>query len=287
VSCPAEPQRRALLGLLLATLATGCGGGAGGSAGTAPVAEVSGGGNAAGPLLENPAATRIQVLALFSPGVETLYADPDLRIQHLFAVSNQILDDSGVALRVEPVHVERIDYGDGYDIESALDHLTFADVPALAAVPALRDEHAADLVVLFRPYANDGRCGYAWVGGYQTGGDFSHPAEDDFGYAVVAADCSDYVLLHELGHNLGLAHSRRENPEGGSLPWGTGHGMPNDFVTVMASPGEFNAVRLPRLSSPDLDCRGSPCGVARSDPEAGADAVRALARAQDQVAAYR
>jgi len=278
---PAELRPGLLAALLFAALAAGCGGG--GSTAT----DTGSGASADPAFLEAPANTRIQVLALFSPGVEAHYPDADLRIQHLFAVSNQILHDSGVTLTLEPAHVERVAYGDGYDAETALDHLTFASVPALAGVPALRDGRAADLVVLFRPYANDGRCGFAWVGGYGTGGDFSHPAEDDFGYAVVAADCSDYVLLHELGHNLGLAHSRRENPEGGSLPWGTGHGVPNDFVTVMASPGEFNAPRLPRLSSPALDCRGQPCGVPASDGAAGADAVRALRRAQHQVAAYR
>jgi hypothetical protein len=94
-------------------------------------------------------------------------------------------------------------------------------------------------------------------------------------------------LLHELGHNLGLVHSRRENPDGGSLPYGAGHGVDNGFVTIMASPGAFNAIRLPRLASPSLGCQGQPCGVHHEDSERGADAVRAIERAMEQVSRYR
>ncbi len=231
--------------------------------------------------------TEITLLALYTSGVEAQFVDPDLRIQHLVSVANDVLSQSGVALRFVLDHVEWVDYPDQHPVTQALDDLTFGTHASVAHVAALRDQTAADLVVLVRPYANDGYCGYAWIGGYQTDGDFSNQAEADFGYSVAAGNCSDYTLLHELGHNLGLAHSRREDPAGGTFGYALGYGMDSSFTTVMASPDEFGAPQLPRLSSPLLDCNGEPCGVDHANADSGADAVRTLNITKTQVAAYR
>jgi len=231
--------------------------------------------------------TVLKVLGLYTPGVESHYADPDLRVQHLFNVANDVLQTSGVALELQLAHLERVDYPDGPGAQEALEAVTLATHTAFSTVAQLRDDTAADVVVLFRPYTGDGLCGYAWIGGYQTDGDFSNPAEPDFAYSTVAVDCSDYTLLHEVGHNLGLAHSRREDPDGGSLRHGAGHGAQNDFVTIMATASEFNAVRLPLLANPGLTCNGNPCGIPAADDVNGADAVLALSISKDQVAGYR
>ncbi len=234
-----------------------------------------------------PPETVVHALALYTESLNAIYSDTDLRIQHLFNVTNDVLQTSGVDIEIEMVHLEQVDYPDGLGMITALDDVTTAQHVAFANVSTLRDQVAADIVILFRPYANDGYCGYAWIGGYGTDGDFTHPAEPDFAYSAVAADCSDYTLVHELGHNMGLAHSRREDPDGGSLPYGAGFGVDNDFVTIMATASEFNAVQLPRLSSLAIECNGQACGVSATNPTAGADAVQALDISKDQIAAYR
>lgn len=280
--------------LLAAVVLAGCGGGGGGGGGSIDPAPVTA--NAPLPTpnpppVPNPTPvvekTQIDVLAVFTEGVRDQFVDPDLRIQHVFAVANDVLDASDVALTVNPVHVEQVAYPDLIPVTQALDDLTFGRHPALASVAELRNQQSADLVVLFQPYANDGLCGYAWLGGFQKDGDFSDPNEADFGYAIVSSNCSDYTLLHELGHNLGLAHSRREAPNGGTFHYAAGHGVQNDFVTIMASPNEFNAPQLPLLSSPSLICNGVACGVDFQDSANGADAARTLGISKDQVAAYR
>ncbi|MCB1684914.1 MAG: hypothetical protein KDI31_10520 [Pseudomonadales bacterium] len=297
-----DPRQTAVfrppVALLLVCLLSACGGSSGGSADTpvnAPptstAAPVQASTTAAQPpptLIPAPAPDAvIRVLTLYSTGTRAHFSNIELRIAHLLNVANTVMEDSNVPVRFELARAMATDYPDDYLITEALEALTFASHPSFAQVAATRDLVEADLVTLFRPYANDGLCGYAWVGGFGANGDFSHPAEADFGYSAVAIDCSDYTLVHELGHNLGLVHSRREDPDGGSLPYGAGFGVDNDFVTIMASPGIFNAVRLPRFSSPTTLCNAQACGVDSADPVQGADATLALSQVVEQVAGYR
>jgi hypothetical protein len=273
---------RIALGALIAL--SGCGGGAG--AGSSTPTNTA---NGPPPSTPPPAAATvgIDVLALVADSVAGEYADPDLRVTHLFDVANDALTAGGIKLEFNLVAIRHVAYSDAPDAPTALDDLTFGRDPALADAAAERDALHADLVVLVRPYANDGYCGYAWTGGVGTNGDLSDPTEASFGYAVAASDCSDYVLLHEFGHNLGLVHSRREAPAGGSLSYGAGYGRDNDFVTIMATPAVFNAVQLPLFSDPTRNCHGHPCGVDAVDPVNGADAARAIGVTMGQVAAYR
>jgi hypothetical protein len=292
---PAVRHCGVLLCILFAL--TGCGGGGGGGSAPEPATAISPQSattNNSAVTTQNstvlqqaPAATEIKLLALYTSGLEQQFTDPDLRVQHLVNVANDVAAQSGVELNLILEHIEWVDYPDHYPISQALDDLTLASHASLNHIPALRDQVEADLVVLVRPYANDGNCGYAWIGGYDTEGDFSNPAEADYGFSVVAGDCSDYTLLHEVGHNMGLAHSRRESPDGGTYDYAVGHGLDSDFVTIMASPTEFNATQLPRFSSPSLVCNGNPCGVAHTNAVDGADAVRTINVSKLQVAEYR
>ncbi len=240
------------LTLVLTFAMSACGGGGGGGSSSSPNSSTNGGstiqgtGNSNGSgstttagtgnvqqivtaTSEPVANTQIKLLALYTSGVSDQFNAPDLRIQHMVNVANDVLQQSGVALEFILDHIEWVDYPDDYPITQALDDLTLASHPAFEFIPELRNQTNADLVVLVRPYANDGRCGYAWIGGYQTEG---------------------------------------------------------DFVTIMASPTEFNASQLPKLSSPTLSCNGQPCGIAYTDNN-GSDAVRALNISKEQVAAYR
>ncbi len=289
---------KTLCTLALCAALTACGGGGGGGgssdapASTPPPQTTAPGNNPpdnpppADPPTTASETTEIKLLALYTSGVADQFVDPDLRIQHLVNVANDVLAQSGVALTFSANHVEWVDYPDQRPSTQALEELTFGADPSVSHIAGLRNQTESDLVVLFRPYANDGHCGYAWLGGYRTNGDFSDPAEADFGYSVVSANCSDYTLLHELGHNLGLAHSRREDPDGGTFEYALGYGMDGGFATIMASPDEFAAPQLPRLSSPELDCNGEPCGITHTAAN-GSDAVRALRISKDQVAEYR
>ncbi|MBV1876691.1 MAG: VCBS repeat-containing protein [Pseudomonadales bacterium] len=230
--------------------------------------------------------TTIDIMVLYNDAAAKLYNDnPETRINHLIDVSNQIYVDSGVNLSLHLVHTQKIDYESGYDAEIAINQLTEQSHPAFKDVSALRTQYGADLVVLMRPYANDGFCGLAWIGGYHKDGNFSAAREKDYGYSHVSIDCSTYVLSHELGHNMGLNHSRRQNTAGGTFDFALGHGMDNDFVTVMAYSSTFGASKIKLFSSPDLSCGFDSCGIDRNSPQ-GADSVYTLNYVAPQIARY-
>ncbi|MDP3516638.1 MAG: zinc-dependent metalloprotease family protein [Pseudohongiella sp.] len=233
----------------------------------------------------------IDVMTLFTPDTETLYgASTPTRINQLISMTNQIYRDSGVGITLRPVHHARVEYpAANTDMYKQLEDLSSNRHPAFRHVPALRQQFGADLVVLFRPLdAQSDLCGLANLGGYQTMGDMLSFNERDNAYALVAIDCPmNSALAHEIGHNMGLTHSHRENGSGGTLPYATGYGVDSQFVTVMATPSRFgNAARVPRFSDPSARCETLPCGVDHTDAAYGADAVRALNLVKYQIASY-
>lgn len=240
--------------------------------------------------LQSPADSNrvvIDLLVVYNQAANEIYAgSAETRVNHLIDVSNQIFVDSKIDLEIRAVYIGEIAYEGNYDSSTALDHITFKSHPAFSEIDALRANYGADMVVLMRPYADDGSCGMAWIGGYGTEGDFSHPQEKDYAYAHIAIDCGTYLLAHELGHNMGLNHSRLQDGTGGTYEYALGHGQSGNFVTVMASPSAFSAAKIKLFSNPDLSCNGSPCGVSREDANDGADAAHTLNQVSRQIAAY-
>jgi hypothetical protein len=98
------------------------------------------------------------------------------------------------------------------------------------------------------------------------------------------------VFLHELGHNMGLAHARamdtNSNRSPRSFEHGYGYGVLRFFSTIMGYPDRFLAPRIPQFSDPTATCPGDhPCGIPQSEPDS-ADAVSALNSVAPYIAGF-
>ena len=234
-------------------------------------------------------AVELEVVYTYGSTVKAEYgAEFDARMVLLQEVANLAFTESGVPVRV--VGLAQIDVGDdsGLTAETLIDqmkqrsglfaslnekltrkpdlmiHLGMGDVINTGGLANLQGGLAAGIIDRMN----------AFNGGKNVG--------------VVALDNDELTLPHEIGHLMGLAHSRVQGDADGAFPWSRGYGVSGDFVTIMAYPTAFaDAAALGFFSTPDLTCREGPmlCGVARADYLNGANAALTLNTTAYQIAA--
>jgi len=215
---------------------------------------IMGCGGSSGSNNEKVSASSIDVLVLYDADVLDAYSNVATRINHLFAVSNNIYRDSQVNITL---NVKTIAFFD------AQNYPALEEISSSSEVRALREEYKADTVLLYQvnPDGAFGLCGTAY-------GALSYAEDNHFRNAMfsqVAINCPTDTTAHELGHNMGLLHSHRQNgdkPE--PYSYGLGHGVDGKFATVMAYAHEFKTNnQVAKFSSPEYECvPGYPCGIA-------------------------
>lgn len=138
---------------------------------------------------------------------------------------------------------------------------------------AIRDQLGADMVSYLHQTA---ACGVGYVA-----------VDRNYTWNVTHPGCGPMVMLHELGHNMGITHSRKQGDQGGTrYRYGVGHGVQDVFVDIMAYEGVFNTTRVNVFSNPNLNCRGLACGVPVGHSEE-AHAALAIHNVRNELAGFR
>ena len=233
-----------------------------------------------------PGESSLDVIVIYTQGVPALYdGDPSARIDQLVQVSNQVFQNSGLDIKMNLTHTVEKTVAESAGLNTLLDMLDKREVP-FQDIDTLKTMYGGDIVILLLPFqTGDTLCGLANLIGSNLGGDFVASNSAKFADSVLYIDCDDTTMVHEVGHVMGLGHSRRQDGNGGgTFDWSVGYGVDNLFVTVMAYAEEFGhpPERL-RFASPAETCSGVPCGITREDSTNGADAALSLKSVQYQV----
>lgn len=226
------------------------------------------------------------LLVVYTPAARERFGKGALEslVQNAVQAANQAYRNSGVAITLELVGLQEVNYAEHGTMKSVLTDLQKDGDGALDAVHAMRDSVGADIVTLLAD-AEDS-CGIAW----SMRGEHASAARTAFN--VVNPGClSNQSLAHEVGHNQGNMHDRDSTANTGALPYSYGYRHCTDdgtgFRTIMAYACK-GVARVARFSSPQLLYRGRPMGVAyESDPQNSSDNVRSMNNTADTVSAFR
>lgn len=150
----------------------------------------------------------------------------------------------------------------------------------------LRNQYGADLMILF---VSDmiGAGGTAFSGPGYYGDE-----RGAFNINIIRQVVDDsYTLVHEIGHNLSIDHSRTQESSpasiyGGSYSNAVGYqDAQNGFATIMGYRQQDIPIRVPYFSDPNNSYEGAILGI--DDPEIPANATHAIKSVKHLVASYR
>jgi hypothetical protein len=237
---------------------------------------------------QRPPRVDIEVLFTYGSSAEREYSDIQARVAHITAVANLGLATSGLRVNLKSIGVLDLDYYDrSYDAARQIRNFenrsnNFEGFDA-------KLDRKPDIVVHLASVGDLDIGGTAPVLGQFGDGqiDYANRFETRTNIAVVGIDNPDDTLGHEIGHLMGLVHSAAQGEADGAFYWSRGHGVEDDFVTIMAYDTSFgSASTLNVYSNPESDCRVDiPCGVDRTNTLKGADSVSTLEVTALQVAA--
>ncbi len=215
-------------------------------------------------------------LLVLHPPKSVLNTDFVTRVASMESYANKALENSQSNLRFRVIQLAEINIPN-----PKTDGATLSKLVKNTRAQELRTKYGADLVTMITPTGP--YCGV----GYLIGGnnDTIYSGSKAYGFNVVADRCVT-AFAHELGHNLGLGHSAKQNSRGGLYSWGRGHGVDRQFVTTMAYGSAYQAPRVQFFSNPEVKtCKNQQCGVEINRSNA-AHAVKAIGVSGPQIAAW-
>jgi hypothetical protein len=220
--------------------------------------------------------TTLNVLVLYTAAARAGRSEAEWTayLDNLFAVTNEAYAVSGTQVAFQRTDERLVVASESLSSSEVLAQLHDPDL--YGEVAGWRLAADAHLVALLRSWQpSQLNCGAAHV---PACGDDAQCYSAGIGYSVTSlGDCTELMLAHELGHNLGAAHEPGLD-FGGTYPYAHAHVTPAGVGTVMSRTGSTLAARF---SSPELDCDGHPCGI-----EEVSDNVRALRQSRHYIARW-
>lgn len=220
----------------------------------------------------------VDLLVLFTPGArlrETSEASLRAKIDAAVAGANDAYARSQIPQRVRLVRAQEIAYTDTGNDDLDLSRLQDPDDGQLDSAHQLRNQYAADLVMLLTQSTGTGYfSGLAFV--------MSSLSTNFAPYAFsVCTGPLAFLFAHELAHNMGAAHG--DESRGGLFTYARGYTDGRTLTTVMGGQVPCSTcARLMQLSSPTVLYQGVPTGVANVH-----DNATALTRSAPVVAQFR
>ncbi|QIB49811.1 RICIN domain-containing protein [Pseudomonas sp. OIL-1] len=213
-------------------------------------------------------AAQIDLLVLYDDySASRMQGEPAVVLKSWQDQINTMYRNSQVDLQLRIVGVERNDFASS-DMSQAL-----VNVARSSSVAQIRDRVGADFVTQLH---QSGNCGVGYLAVHAS-----------YAFNVLGAGCGPAALAHELGHNMGLSHSRAQGDTAGSeYRYALGHGVNGAFGTLMTYEWYYRAAKMSVFSNPRIQCRGYPCGV-EEGAQGEADAAKAINNVKDRVAVFR
>jgi hypothetical protein len=213
-------------------------------------------------------AVQIDVLVLYDDySASRLGGEPAVVMRSWQDQINSFYRNSGIDLQMRMVAVERFN-ASGANMSSVVNTIT-----ASSEVAQMRNRVGADFVTQLH---QTGSCGVGWAA-----------VDARYAFNVIGASCGPMAMAHELGHNMGLNHSRTQGDRSGVVyPYGLGHLEVGVFGTIMSYAQQYRTKWLPVFSNPDKMCEGRPCGVPEGEADQ-ADARKAVNNVKAKLAAFR
>ena len=240
--------------------------------------------------------TPIEVVFTYGTSAQNLEGEGlQARLGFIIAVANTVLNDAGVNVVIQNVGAYEVGDDESYPADyvmAAFQKLnTRGERSGIFSDIDNRIDRKPDIFIHLSSSDTLEIGGKASLLGQKTHGilDYENYFSKGLNSGTVAIDNGSLTLMHELGHLMGLTHARRQDDASiGTFRWSLGHGVDNDFATVMAYASEFgSASYVNLLSSPDRTCGSSklPCGIERGDYLSGADSVLSLKTTMHQISA--
>lgn len=210
----------------------------------------------------------------------------ETRILNAVAAANAAYLNSGVGIRLNTVGMVLTNYAETGDMGVTLSRLRGTTDGYMDEIHGIRDKLGADLVAMISE--DGGYCGIAYVMSSPSSG-FASAA-----FSVTAQGCfSNQTLAHEIGHNQGNAHDRK-NGGSSAYPYSFGYRTCDNiaptngqsFRTVMAY--SCTGSRVNYFSNPQVYYNGAPMGVAyETDAANSADNARSMNNTAPITAGFR